>query len=471
MPELPEVERERKRLHVCVGKTIKDIQVQQDTIVFEGVKPDDFASKLIKKKIVNTNRKGKYFWAEMDIPPHPAFHLGMDGKFKFKGDNVKSILHGDLDSDNDEAKEDEGHSEEWPPKFWKCIISFDDGTEFAIINKRRLGRIWLFDNPWESKEVKKLGFDPLTGMPSYDDFVKKLGKFSKPIKSLLLDQSFAAGVGNWIADEILYQSKIHPHKYTTYLSAEEKQLIYDNTVEIIKSAVEVNAEGRLFPTHWLFHHRWQKGKKNQTKTSEDEEVSFVTVGGRTAAYVKSRQILDDQSQKKIDTLKKSKKKKKQDSQSDSESTSSEHDTKKKNDKKRKRKLKSDEESDEESEPKKKKRKTTKKPKYKSSEVEDDGDSDSDFQLPKITKKKSKPPKSKKKKNIKEEDDQSESNESDNKPKKKLANKISDGSDLKEPKKSKKRKRVEVVGGTTTRSKIEKKSKCVWTSDDDDFVDN
>lgn len=30
------------------------------------------------------------------------------------------------------------------------------------------------------------------------------------IKALLLDQSFAAGVGNWIADEVLFQAKVHP---------------------------------------------------------------------------------------------------------------------------------------------------------------------------------------------------------------------------------------------------------------------
>ena len=46
-----------------------------------------------------------------------------------------------------------------------------------------------------------LGFDPILSMPDYDWFKKAVLKRSCPIKALLLDQSFSAGVGNWVAGQ------------------------------------------------------------------------------------------------------------------------------------------------------------------------------------------------------------------------------------------------------------------------------
>ena len=44
-----------------------------------------------------------------------------------------------------------------------------------------------------------MGFDPILSMPGIDGFKKDVVKRSCPIKSLLLNQSFSAGIGNWVA--------------------------------------------------------------------------------------------------------------------------------------------------------------------------------------------------------------------------------------------------------------------------------
>ncbi len=107
------------------------------------------------------------------------------------------------------------------------------------------------------------------------------------MKAVLLDQKFAAGVGNWIADEVLYQAKIDPRKYAHELTDDEARRVRTCLKRIITKAVDVNAEKARFPRTWLFHHRW--GKNSDAKTARGEKIEHMTVGGRTTAWVPDRQ--------------------------------------------------------------------------------------------------------------------------------------------------------------------------------------
>lgn len=72
-------------------------------------------------------------------------------------------------------------------------------TEVAFLDARRLGRIRLCASPLTEHPISSMGFDPILSMPSLGDFKKGVLKRSCPIKALFLDQSFSAGVGNWVA--------------------------------------------------------------------------------------------------------------------------------------------------------------------------------------------------------------------------------------------------------------------------------
>lgn len=110
-------------------------------------------------------------------------------------------------------------------------------------------------------------------MPSLKDFASSVQKRSCAIKALLLDQSFSAGVGNWVAgieffvmfssrihtrktDEVLYQSGIHPEQRANSLEMEEMANLHRKIIEVCQHAVELNANSSLFPKDWLFGHRW-----------------------------------------------------------------------------------------------------------------------------------------------------------------------------------------------------------------------
>lgn len=277
MPELPEVESARQKIiKVAQGQRIKAIQVLGDTIVFANVAPVTFAKKLKGKKVIQIHRHGKYLWWEMDKPPHPVFHLGMTGHFVSPG--LENI---DLES---------GHSvsDQWPPRFWKVHMEFGNGKKLAMTNARRFGRILLFKDPLTESAIGKMGFDPLTQPITPKEFCDRIMSKKAVLKGLLLNQAFVAGVGNWMADEICYQAKVAPQRKCNTLTPKEAKAIYRVLLKIVDKACSVNADKNRLPKSWLFHHRW--GKDTTAQTSKGETILFDTVGGRTTAWVPSRQV-------------------------------------------------------------------------------------------------------------------------------------------------------------------------------------
>jgi formamidopyrimidine-DNA glycosylase len=152
---------------------------------------------------------------------------------------------------------------------------------------RRFGRIRLQERPEDEHPLASLGFDVLEGLPRAPDLGALLARRRGPVKAVLLDQSLFAGVGNWIADEALYQSAIDPRRPASSLSPAEVQRLRSRLLAIVRLAVEVGADDRRFPRGWLFHRRW--GRARDARTARGERIVHLTIGGRTTAFVPSRQ--------------------------------------------------------------------------------------------------------------------------------------------------------------------------------------
>jgi len=264
MPELPEVEAARKLAEQQVqGRQVHSVHISKDPVVFDGVPPRAFANALRMRRVLAVRRKGKYLWMELDRRPWPLFHFGMTGSF---------------------------HVYQKPaarPQFWKMELVMDDGSRFAIRNVRRLGRIRLAKDPENQPPVSTLGFDALNEKLPLAAFIHQVQKRTCPIKSLLLNQAFAAGVGNWLADEILYQARIDPHRRCNRLGTDDIRNLRTSLRRIICQAVAVDADASRFPRTWLFHVRW--GKDASARTARGESIRFDQIAGRTTAWVPSRQ--------------------------------------------------------------------------------------------------------------------------------------------------------------------------------------
>ncbi|KAL9558970.1 hypothetical protein MBANPS3_000625 [Mucor bainieri] len=242
--------------------------------------PDEFAETMLNKTLVDTKRWGKYFILIFDTEPHLVAHLGMTGGIRFEHEEL-------------------GKGLQWPPRFHKLLVTFTDPAtnkevHFGYKDPLRWGKLRLVaGDPLTSDPINKLGFDPVLGLPDIETFRSKVQKRAVPVKALLLDQSFSAGVGNWVADEILYQAMIHPAQYTNTLTEKELDDMYHKMKFICETAVEAEADEDKFPDDWLMKHRWNKGKKNENKgrLPNGMLLQFETVGGRTSAFAPERQIL------------------------------------------------------------------------------------------------------------------------------------------------------------------------------------
>ncbi|KAI0344077.1 hypothetical protein BDW22DRAFT_1427726 [Trametopsis cervina] len=300
MPELPEVERAAKLLRsIAEGNNIVEVEAVEDTIVYSGTSHQEFAETLKGRSVKTVGRYGKVFYMELNGKGKvPVMHFGMTGMLQVKGQLATYYKETPKKASTD-----------WPPRFMKFILHIKnkatgDITEVAFLDARRLGRIRLCESPLTDPPISSLGFDPILSMPGLDEFKGLVLKRSCPIKALLLDQSFSAGVGNWVAgthihsllfhdlmhseDEILYHSRIHPERRCNTLSEDELAALHHHTQEVCRVAVAVNADDTKFPSNWLFKHRWGKGKKKHTLTlpsGDPASIKWITVGGRTSAFV------------------------------------------------------------------------------------------------------------------------------------------------------------------------------------------
>lgn len=288
MPEIAEVARVVHYLKKhAVGKIIAAVRTQEDDIVYgkAGTSATSFQKAMAGKKIVDARQQGKYFWLVMDSQPHPLMHLGMTGWLRFSND--ESAFY----------RPKKVEETEWPPRFWKFVLELkgDPKIEVAFVDARRLARIRLVDVLAEEMRnttpLKENGPDPVIDKDilTLEWLGKKLRSKKVPVKAMLLDQANISGIGNWVADEVMYQSCLHPEQYSNTFNDEQIKRLHEAIMYVCDTAVGVNADSDLFPEDWLMKHRWGKGKKDANTLPNGEKITFLKVGGRTSAIVASRQ--------------------------------------------------------------------------------------------------------------------------------------------------------------------------------------
>ena len=278
MPELPEVEAARRIAErVARGRRIVDVWCADDPIVFERIPAARWRRALLGRRVGAVKRHGKHLWFELDRRPWPCMHFGMTGGFHTPGrGTLRLVAHGK-----------KGPGLDWPPRFVKLILRFDDGGELAFADARRLGRARLRVDPAAEPPISLLGFDAWRGLPPLGSFKALVTARSSPMKALLLDQSFAAGVGNWIADEVLYQARIDPRRRAGTLTDDEIRRLRTALAHVIAVSVRARNDSDRYPRTWLFHDRW--GRNPKAYTARGEKIRHDTIGGRTTAWVPSVQ--------------------------------------------------------------------------------------------------------------------------------------------------------------------------------------
>uniref|UniRef100_A0A7I4EJ83 Formamidopyrimidine-DNA glycosylase catalytic domain-containing protein n=1 Tax=Physcomitrium patens TaxID=3218 RepID=A0A7I4EJ83_PHYPA len=272
MPELPEVEAAKRLLDShCLGATIVKAVVDNDTKVIDGVTPAALQESLTGKKILSTHRKGKHLWLKLDSPPWPSFQFGMSGAVIIKG--VKGPQYRSSKVGDEE--------EAFPTTYSKVHLVLSTGVELAFTDKRRFARVRLLEDPSKVPPISELGFDAYLELPSAEQLIEAMKTKKGSVKALLLDQSFIAGIGNWVGDEVLYHAKIHPEQSASSLKEEEVTRLHASVREVLEKAISVDADSEQFPRSWLYHHRWDK----KPGMIDGNQIETISISGRSSAFV------------------------------------------------------------------------------------------------------------------------------------------------------------------------------------------
>jgi formamidopyrimidine-DNA glycosylase len=90
------------------------------------------------------------------------------------------------------------------------------------------------------------------------------------------------GIGNWMADEILWRAKVLPSKQVGKLSAQERAGIFRATKFVVRRSLETLGQDLSDPPPtWLIHQKW---KRDGICPIHRTRLRHAILGGRTTAW-------------------------------------------------------------------------------------------------------------------------------------------------------------------------------------------
>ena len=233
MPELPEVETIARDLRdKILNQKIEDISVYDARVIRQPVK--EFTRALKGRRLNKISRRGKALVIELDNQRYFVVQLMMTGQL------IDAVPQ----------RQD---------KVTKVSFRLSGGRYLHYNDQRLFGRLQVVDHLKQIPYFGKLGPEPLTDGFSSSWLTKKLKGKKVPIKALLMDHTFVAGIGNIYASEILFQSRINPKRPAHRLKKEEINKLHAATRKILTEAI-----------------RWRGTSMNTYRDANGEKGGFIS---------------------------------------------------------------------------------------------------------------------------------------------------------------------------------------------------
>ncbi len=266
MPEKPEVVTVAKTLeNRLIGKEIKSCDVYWDSIIM-GDK-DAFIKEIKNQKIEKITTRGK--WLVFYLTSKALLvHLRMEGKFFFREKGTKREKHEHV------------------------IFLLDDGMELRFHDVRKFGKMMLLpkNEIYELPPLSLLGYEYNDERLTVSYLRNRFKNKTLPIKTVLLDQSIIAGIGNIYDDEILFLSHISPLRKAKNMKRCELESIIFYTKEVLDKAITMGGTTiKSFTSSEGVHGRFQNelsvhGKKDGICPICKGKIKKIKVGGRGTYY-------------------------------------------------------------------------------------------------------------------------------------------------------------------------------------------
>lgn len=235
MPELPEVETIKRDLEEkLIGLRINDVDVYDDRVI-KDVSQRTFISKLKNRTFKSIFRRGKAIIIMFDNGQYLVIQVKMTGFLIYHSQNLKTSQNS---------------------KETKVVFQLSNGRYLNYNDQRLFGWLILTDDLSTLPYIKTLGPEPFDESLDVDWYKNKLQSRKMPIKPLLMNQAFLAGIGNIYASEILFRAQINPKKASRRLTSREIKSLHQATVETLKEAIAFRGTS-------MRNYRDSKGKKGK----------------------------------------------------------------------------------------------------------------------------------------------------------------------------------------------------------------
>jgi formamidopyrimidine-DNA glycosylase len=267
MAELPEVESARSVIeHNGLRRRIVDVD-DSDSYVCRPHVPGEIRHALLGGELIAAMRRGKSMWCPSSEDVTLGIHLGMSGKIVIADANGTEVDGGDYW---------EGRRQRGDYRWARFTVTFADGGRLMLVDPRRLSRIRL--NP----SIEQLGPDAQLITPAQFRAALAAGS-SAPVKARIMDQRRIAGIGNLLADEILWRARLHPARAVSSLTAAEQSRLLRASRDTIRAALR---DGGVH-TLTIIPYRRRGG----TCPRDHAPMHTAAVDGRTSWWCSAEQLL------------------------------------------------------------------------------------------------------------------------------------------------------------------------------------
>ena len=214
MPELPEVETVRRGItpHV-VGCTIEQLIVRDRRLRWPV--PKNLGALVKNRRIIGTDRRGKYLILVLDSKDRVLIHLGMSGRLLVlkTGHPLKKHDHVDLELSGD------------------VLLRFNDPRRFGAVL------------PWPTEQethplIETMGPEPFSDEFNGEYLFKLSRGRSAPVKNFVMDGRVVVGAGNIYAAEALFRSGLRPSKPAGKLTRAQCTTLAQHVRAVLSEAVE-----------------------------------------------------------------------------------------------------------------------------------------------------------------------------------------------------------------------------------------
>ena len=265
MPELAEVAYACSLWNPGINQRIKAVYIHPSSRVYRDENREQFNSYIPGKILRGSETHGKQMLFSFSGSCWLGLHLGMTGWLHIKEKNYSPEKH-------------------------DALVLFETKQALVFRDPRQFGRLRIHhgEKPpqwWTDRPVSMLSEEFL-----FEILANALKRHSnRPLKALLLDQRYFPGMGNWMADEVLWRAKLHPNCRSPMVKAKECKKLFQQIRFVVRGAMRsVGKKGGDPPAKWLFHQRWKDGG---TCPKSGKGLIREEIGGRTTCWSPALQKL------------------------------------------------------------------------------------------------------------------------------------------------------------------------------------